>query len=223
MPFLSDATVPADMEGGCGDDEKCEITDKLISSMATTTALEVKDDTTMRPRLLKEPVQNSKSKKNSEATEEIKPNKPFVRKDGGKIPFTQLFLPKLRFIAILFKVDPIAAWVITASILMTGLARSWSLAYKCQAITVFQEAIISGKLESTTMAPLLLRQVAVEIFLQASTFAGTYGQKRCKKKMSKYLTRLLIEAYGWLPYPVRMDSYTEKRYMFVCSSEMKLI
>ena len=97
------------------------------------------------------------------------------------------------------------------------------MAYRCQAVTVFQEAIISRKLESTTMAPLLLQQVAVEIFLQISTFAGTYGQKRCKKKMSKHLTRLLIEAYGWLPYPVRMDSYTEKRYMFVCPSEIKLM
>ena len=221
MPYLSDGTVAGDTS--CGN-EKCEIMEEpIINNMATTTAVETRDDTTTRPRIVKEPVQNSKSEKVPEMKEKIKTNKPSIRKDAGKIPFTQLFLPKLRFIAILFKVDPVAAWIITASILMTGLGRSWSLAFRCQAITVFQEAIISRKLESTTMAPLLLRQVAVEIFLQVSTFAGTYGQKRCKKKMSKHLTKLLIEAYGWLPYPVRMDSYTEKRYLFVCPSEIKLI
>ena len=222
MPFLSDGTVPADMESSGGCDEKCETTDKSISNMATTTAVEMRDDTTTRPRIVKESVPNLNSEKVPDTKEETKTNEPSVRKDAGKIPFTQLFLPKLRFIAILFKVDPIAAWVITASILMTGLARSWSLAFKCQAITVFQEAIVSHKLETTAMAPLLLKQVAVEIFLQISTFAGTYGQKRCKKRMSKYLTKRLLEAYGCLPYHVKMDSYTEKRYMFVCPSEIKL-
>ena len=216
MPFLNEGTVPAGMDSGGGDDEKCEMINTSIVNMATTTAVEMNDDVRTHFRNVKEPVQNLKSEKIPKTKPEIKTDKPIVRKDGGKIPFTQLFLPKLRFFAILFKVDPIAAWIITTSVLMTGLARSWSLAFQCRAITVFQEAIISGKLESTAMAPLLLQQLGVEIFLQISNFASTYGQKRCKKKMNKHLTKLLLEAYGWLPYSVRMDSYTEKRYMFVC-------
>ena len=88
MPFLSDGTVPADMEGGgAGGDEKCEITDKSISNMATTTAVEMKDDTMTRPRIVKEPVQNSKSEKKSETNDEIKTNKPSVRKNAWKDPF----------------------------------------------------------------------------------------------------------------------------------------
>ena len=221
MPFLSEGTVPADMEGDGGGYEKCEMMDKSIINMAKTTAVEMKDDTTTHPRIVKESAQNLKSEQVPKTTPEIKPAKTVVRKDAGKIPFTQLFFPKLRLIAILFKVDPIAAWIITTSVLTTGLARSWSLTFQCQAITVFQEAIISGKLDSTAMAPLLLQQLGVEIFLQISNFASTYGQKRCKKKMKKHLTKLLLEAYGSLPYSVRMDSYTAKKFMFVCQSETK--
>ena len=123
---------------------------------------------------------------------------------------------------ILIKVDPIAAGIIAISIISSGLARSLSLAFKCQALTVFQEAIVSRNIESAAVAPLLLRHATLELFLQSSTILGQYGHRRCKKKAKKHLAALLLDAYGALPYSARIDSYNQKRFFFVRPSDMRI-
>jgi hypothetical protein len=129
-----------------------------------------------------------------------------------RIPFKQLFLPKFRLCRILLAVDPTAAWIICFSVIANGLMKTWSLACQYKAMTAFQEAILTKNLESTTIIPILVHQFVVEFGLQVVIYAGLYGHKRYKKKMEKYLTEMLLEGYGALPYAVRIDRYIQKRY-----------
>lgn len=140
-----------------------------------------------------------------------------------RIPFEQLFLPKFRLCRILWTVDPTAAWVIFLAVIANGLMKTWSLSCQYKAMTAFQEAILNKNLESATIIPILVQQFIVEFGLQMAIYAGLYGHKRYKKKMEKYLTEILLEAYGALPYAVRIDPYIQKRYNSVSCLEMSLI
>jgi len=140
-----------------------------------------------------------------------------------RIPFKQLFLPKFRLCNILWTVDPIAAWVIFLAVVANGLMKTWSMSCQYKAMTAFQEAILNKNLESTTIIPILVRQFIVEFGLQMAIYAGLYGHKRYKKKMEKHLTEMLLEAYGALPYTVRIDPYIQKRYNSVSCFDMLLI
>lgn len=133
-------------------------------------------------------------------------------KKKRRIAFKQIFLPKLRLLRILLKVDPLAAWVVCLSVIANGLMKTWSLACQYRAMTAFQEAILSRNIDSRTIIPLLIQQFVVEFCLQMAIYSGIYGHKRYKKRMEKHLTELLLEAYGALPYTTRIDRYISKRY-----------
>jgi hypothetical protein len=138
-------------------------------------------------------------------------------KKKRRIPFKQIFLPKLRLLKILLKVDPLAAWVVCLSVISNGLMKTWSLACQYRAMTAFQEAILTRNIDSRTIIPLLIQQFVVEFCLQMAIYSGIYGHKRYKKRMEKHLTELLLEAYGALPYTTRIDRYISKRYNAVLS------
>jgi len=146
------------------------------------------------------------------------PTKPLVPAKPKKIPFNQLFVPKLRLLKTLFEVDPLAGWLVGISVFINGFAKAWTLSYKCQALTMFQEAILARSIHPTTIVPLLMQQLVLELILQMSIYLGEYAMKRYKKKLRKRLTEDLLEAFGHLPYTTRIDRYTIKRYCWVCFS-----
>jgi hypothetical protein len=215
MPFSSAGSVSE--ESVVEEGEKCGMDNDI--SKATTTAIDTKVSTLNQRLNVTDSVGVKKQEKKIEAAPSnvSAPAKPSIDHNSGRIPLAQLFLPKIRLVTVLLLVDPIAAWVVAFSIISRGLAKTWSLAFKVQAMTVFQEAILSRSIETTVMAPILLRQLALEVLLQIAIYAGHYGHKRYKKKMKKHLTQQLFRAYASLPYEIQIDPYTRRKYSSVCS------
>lgn len=213
MPFLSAGLVPD--ETGVEESEKREI-DKSSISRATSTAIDTKVDTKAQRRSATfSALQAKKGVETRKSPSKLSATKPAIDRISGQIPFIRILIPKVQLITILIQVDPIAALIVSLSIIAGGLSRAWSLGFKVRAITMFQEAIISRNVESATITPLLLQQLVTEISLQVANYVGLYGHKRYKKKMRKHLTEQLLEAYGSLSYEVRIDDYTKRRYRSV--------
>src|SRR5205809_6195468 len=132
MLYLSDGTISGGMDVGRFENDDVTVSDagttiSTAASMATATAVETKEKSTARCRIVKPSVkQDEKPIPEPSNT----PDSP-VRRYEEKIPFREFFLPKIRLVGILIKVDPIAAGIIAISIISSGLARSLSLAFKC--------------------------------------------------------------------------------------------
>lgn len=132
-----------------------------------------------------------------------------------KIPFSQLFIPKLRLLKTLFEIDPLGGWLLIMSVLSNGFAKIWTLSYKCQAVTMFQTALLARSVHPAQIIPLLVQQLVFELVLQSSIYIGEYAMKRYKKKLTKRLTEDLLEAFGHFPYATRIDRYMLKRHGLV--------
>jgi hypothetical protein len=143
------------------------------------------------------------------------PQKPADNHKNDYLSLKELFVPKLKLLKILFEVDGTAGWIVFTSIIVSGLTRTWSITVQSDAITAFQEAILSKNFDVQVIFPFLLRRVAVELVQQITIIVGIYGHKRYKKKMERHLCQVLIESQSHLAYPIRTDSDNIRRYKAV--------
>jgi hypothetical protein len=129
-----------------------------------------------------------------------------------QVSWSDILIPKIRIIKILFEVDFVAGCIVTVNTILQGLINSMKTTAETALTASVLELIMTKTFDSETIARLLVRRLLLQAVFHGLLALNRSAHRRARRPLQKKLQVDLMQAYGDLPYEMMLDKKITRKF-----------
>jgi hypothetical protein len=122
-----------------------------------------------------------------------------------RVSWSDVFVPKLRILKILFEVDFVAGCIVTVNTILQGFINSLKTMTETALTASVLELIMTKTFDSERTMKLLVRRIVLQAVFHCLLALNHYAHRRSRRPLQKKLQVDMMKSYGDLSYEMMMD------------------
>jgi hypothetical protein len=132
-----------------------------------------------------------------------------------RVSWSDIFIPKIKIIKILFEVDFVAGCIVTVNTILQGFINSMKTTAETALTASVLELIMTKTFDSETITRLLVRRILLQAVFHCLLALNHYAHRRSRRPLQKKLQVDIMQAYADLPYEMMLDKKISNNFIQV--------
>ena len=139
----------------------------------------------------------------------------------NRVSWSDIFVPKIRILKILFEVDFVAGCIVTVNTILQGFINSLKTMTETALTASVLELIMTKTFDSERIMKLLVRRIVLQAVFHCLLALNHYAHRRSRRPLQKKLQVDIMQSYGNLSYEMMMDKKITNNFRNVFSILMR--